>query len=105
MGTSLVNVIQSRLKSSYPQIFFNSCLSCKFSETLKDLLDVKLNFNHHIKEKMTKAMKGTGVIKRLSTIFPQYPLPTIYKSSVRLHFNYRNVLYDQQNNKKVYVKN
>ena len=28
-------------------------------------LDEKFYFNHHVKEKMFKAMKGTGVIRKL----------------------------------------
>ena len=49
-------------------------------------------------------MKGVSVIKRLSRMSPQYSLLTIYKSFVLLHFDYGDVLYDQRNNKEVYVK-
>ena len=54
-------------KSSHPQISFNNVpVSCaSFQKHLGICLDEKLNFNHHIKGKMTKAMKGIGVIKRL----------------------------------------
>ena len=55
-------------KSSHPQIFFNNVsVSCtSIQKHLQIYLDEKLSFNHHIKEKMTKVMKGIGVIKRLS---------------------------------------
>ena len=52
-----------------------------------------------IREKMTKAMKGIGVIKRLSKILPWYSLLTRYKSFVRLHLDYGGILYDQPYNK------
>ena len=54
-------------KSSHPQVFFNnisvSCVS--FQKHLGIYLDEKLNFNHHIKEKMTKAMKEIGAILKI----------------------------------------
>ena len=59
-------------KSSHPLIYFNnvpvSCVS--FQKHLGVYLDKKLNFNHHIKKKMSKAMKGIGVIKKLSNMLP-----------------------------------
>ena len=48
---------------------------------------------------MTKAMKGIGVVKRLSKMLPRHSLPTIYKSFLSLHLDYSDILYDQPNNK------
>ena len=42
-------------------------------------LDETLNFNLHIKGKMSKALKGTGIIKKLGESLPQHSLVTIYK--------------------------
>ena len=86
-------------KSSHRQISFNNVpVSCaSFPKHLEIYLDEKLNFNHHIKEKMTKAMKGIGAIKRLSKMLPQHSLLTIYKSFVRPHLDYGDILYDQPN--------
>ena len=47
---------------------------------------------------MTKAMKGIGVMKRLSKMLPQHSLLTIYKSFVKPHLDYSDILYDQPNN-------
>ena len=52
-----------------------------------------------LKKKMTKAMKGIGVIKILSKMLPQHSLLRIYKSFVRPHLAYGYILYDQPNNK------
>ena len=52
-----------------------------------------------ILKKMTKAMKGIGVIKLLSKILPRHSLLRIYKSFVRPHLAYGYILYDQPNNK------
>ena len=60
-------------------------------------LDETLNFNLHIKEKMSKALKGIGIIKKLSRNLPQHSLVTIYKSFVRPHLDYGDIVYDQPN--------
>ena len=93
-------------KPSHPQVFFNDIPVSRvsFQKHLGIYLDEKLNFNHHIKEKMTKAMKGIGVIKRLSKMLPRHSLVTIYKPFVRSHLDYGDILYDQPNNKSFCLK-
>ena len=59
----------------------------------------KLNFSHHINVKMSKAKKGVGIMKRLLSTLPRKALITIYKSFIRPHLDYCNVIYDQPNNK------
>ena len=51
-------------------------------------LDEILNFNLHIKENMSKALKGIHIIKKLSKSLLQQSLVTIYKSFVRPHLDY-----------------
>ena len=41
-------------------------------------LDEKLNFNHHINVKISKANKGIGIIKRFLNILPGKSLITIF---------------------------
>ena len=53
---------------------------------------------------MTKTIKGVGTIKGLSRMFPQYSLPTIYKSFVWSDLDYGDVLYDQQKNESLCQK-
>ena len=87
-------------KSSHPQISFNNMpvFCVNFQKHLGLYLDEKLNFNYHIKEKICKAMQGVGVIRKLSKILPRNSLITIYKSFLRRHLGYGDVLYDQRNN-------
>ena len=87
-------------KLSHPQISFNNVpvSHASFQKHLGIYIDEKLNFNHNIKEKMTKVMKGIGFIKRLSMTLPRHSLLTIYKSFVQPHLNYADILYDQPNN-------
>ena len=48
---------------------------------------------------MSKAMKEIGVIHKLSKTLPRHSLTTIYKSFVRSHLDYGDIIYDQPNNK------
>ena len=70
-----------RLRSNVP------VKRCSIQKHLGFHLDEKLNFNHHVKEKITKTNKGIGVIKKLSNILPRDALLTIYKSFVRPHLD------------------
>ena len=61
-------------------------------------LDGQLNFNTHIKEKIAKANKGIGIIRKWAHLLPRESLITIYKSFVRPHIDYGDIIYDQPNN-------
>ena len=43
-------------------------------------------------------MKGIGIIKKLSNVFPKKSLITIYKSFVSPHLDYGDLIHDQPNN-------
>ena len=43
-------------------------------------------------------MKIIGSIKRLNSFLPRFSLLTIYKSFVRPHLDYGDVIYDHPNN-------
>ena len=47
---------------------------------------------------MLKAMKGIGIIKKISKTLSWNSLTTTYKLFVRLHLDYGDIIYDQQNN-------
>ena len=57
-------------------------------------LDIKLTFNHHLKEKFAKANKGIGVIRKLFRFLPRSTLLNIYKLCVRPHLDYGHLIYD-----------
>ena len=61
-------------------------------------LDVKLNFSGHINEKIKKTNKDFNVIKKLHLSLPRSSLITVYKSFIRLHLDYGDIIYDQSNN-------
>ena len=56
-------------------------------------LDSKLTFANHITEKISKAQKGVGVIKYLSSYLPVKTLDQIYKMHVRPHLDFCDIIY------------
>ena len=87
-------------KPAHPPVIFNNVpvKRCSIQKRLGIHLDEKLNFNHHVKEKITKANKGIGVIKKLSNTLPRDAMLTIYQSFVRPHLDYGDIIYDQPQN-------
>ena len=85
------------LKKSHPKVNFNNSPVVRntYQKHLGLYLDEKLNFSHHIKEKISKAYRGIKVIKKLRIISPKQSLLTINKSFIRPHFDFRDVVYDQ----------
>ena len=49
-------------------------------------------------KKMSKALKGIGIIKKLSKSLPLHSLVTVYKSFMRPHLDYGDIIYVQPNN-------
>ena len=58
----------------------------------------KLTFKHHINEKINNANKCIGIIRKLNNILPRSTLLTIYRSFIRSHLDYGDVIYDQPEN-------
>ena len=59
------------------------------------LLDVRLDFQGHLKNKYSKVNKTMGLLCKLHNTLPRLPLLTIYKSFIRPHLDYGDVIYDQ----------
>ena len=57
-----------------------------------------LNFNLYIKQKMSKAMKAIGIIKKLGETLPRHSLVVIYKPFVRPHLDHGDIISAQTNN-------
>lgn len=95
-------VIFSRknVKGGHPNLVFNNCNVQKVTSQkhLGIILDEKLSFNEHLKDKLNKANKGIGVLRKLYHYLPHSALLTIYKSFIRPHLDYGDVIYDQPSN-------
>ena len=97
-------VIFSRKSNSnsfpYPPVKFNenNITKCSYQKHLGIVLDLKLNCNTHIDQKIKKCNKLIGLMKRLSVNLPRSALLTIYKSFIRPHLEYGDILYDKPDN-------
>ena len=64
---------------THPSSFFNNSL-IEQATTQKHLgltLDQKLTFQYHVNEKIKKAMKGIGLLRKLQPILPRTCLLTV----------------------------
>ena len=58
----------------------------------------KLDFKFNVDQKIKKCNKLIGLIRRLSVNVPRNALLTIYKSFIRPHLDYGDILHDKPEN-------
>ena len=76
--------------------FTNSQASQTESQKHLDLIsDNKLNFNEHLKGVLDTISKTIGLIRKIHPILPRISLLNIYKTFVRTHLDYGDIIYDQ----------
>ena len=83
-----------------PEINFNNAAVATqdHQKHLGLILDQELAFDRHIDEKINKANRGIGLIRRLRVFLPRDSLVTIYKAHVRPHLDYGDIVYDRPGN-------
>ena len=83
--------------TNHPPLFFNEndVPKTTLQKHLGMFLDSKLNFSEHLKTIFQKTNKTIRLLRKLQTLFPRAPLITIYKSFIRLHLDYGDMIYDQ----------
>ena len=88
---------QKTSSKPYPSSNFNDnpVHQVQLQEHLGLFLDPKLSFDEHIQCILIKARKIIGLIRKLQPIIPRAALLTIYKSFLRPHLDYGDVIYDQ----------
>ena len=95
-----IEVIFSHKKNKpvHPPLFFNGIPVKRESHTehLGVILDERLNFRLHIQEKIKKANKGLGLLKFLSRFTTRPVLDKMYKTYVRPHLDYADIIYHDQ---------
>ena len=87
---------KSILISSYFQQ--NDVKKCSHQKHLGIIFDSKLDFNIHVDNKVKNCCKIIGLIKGLSVSVPRKALLIIYKSFIRQHLDYGDILYDKPEN-------
>ena len=81
----------------HPTIYFNDSpvVSLPFTKHLGMILDSKPNFEQHLSEKISKANTGIGLIKSLRYDLDRKTLLTVYKSYIRPHLDFGDIIYDR----------
>ena len=85
------------MKSSHPRVYFNNIPvnSTSVHKHHGMLLDDKLSYEYHIKFLLNKIKKIIGLLRKFQQILPRQSLITIYKSFIRPHLDYGDIVYDQ----------
>ena len=88
---------RKKMKPSYPSVYFNNIpvSSTSVHKHLGILLDDKLSYEHHLKSVLNKVKKTIGILRKFQQILPRHSLITIYKSSIRPHLDYGDIVYDR----------
>ena len=87
-------------KPNQPSVKFNNTVVIQ-SATHKDLgiiFDLKLDFQEHLKGKLSKISKPIVLLKKLQKILTTPSLLTIYKPFIGVHLDYGNTIYDKPYN-------
>ena len=87
-------------KPNHPSLNFNNTvvIQLKNHKHLVMILDTKLDFQEHLKDKLSKISKTTGLLRKLQKILTRAPLLTIYNSFIRPHLDYGDIIYDKTYN-------
>ena len=59
------------------------------------VLDTKLDFSLHLKNVQNKVNKTIGFLRKLQDTLPRTSLITIFKSFIRPHLDYGEIIYDR----------
>ena len=92
--------------STHPTLNFNNNTVTESvpQKHLGMFLDTKLDFQGHLKSIFNKVNKTIGLLRKLHNTLPRLPLLTIYKSFIRPHLDYGNIMYDQAYNASFHQK-
>ena len=88
-------------KPNHPELIFNNIPvnQTSYQKHLGMFLDNKLNFGEHLKYITNKVNKSIGLLHKLQMILPRRSLVIIYKSFIRAHLDYGDIMFDQAFNK------
>ena len=84
-------------KEYHPPLAFNNnnVWETNSQKHLGVVLDSCLSFEDHLKMIINKVNKTMGILRKLQNILPRSALLTIYKSFIRPHIDYGDIIYDQ----------
>ena len=82
----------------------NNVLETNSQKHLGVVLDNRLSFEDHLKMILNKVNKTIGLLRKLQNNLPRSALLTIYKSFIRPHLDYGDIIYDQAYNAHHFTK-
>ena len=59
------------------------------------ILDSKLSYKNHLQSVFSSVTKTIGLLRKFQSTLPRKSLVTIYRSFIRPHLDYSDVVYDQ----------
>ena len=94
--------VSSPSKVTHPNLTFigKGVHSFPFQKYLGLVLDSKLNFGMHLKEKISIVNNGIALLKKVIYFIPRKPLLPIYKAFFRPHLDCFDIIYDKLRNEK-----
>ena len=83
-------------KQNHPSFNFNNSVVIQSitHEHVGVIFNTKLDFQKHLKNKLSKISKTIELLRKLKKILTRLPLLTIYKSFSRPHLDYGNIIYN-----------
>ena len=87
-------------KPNHPSLNFNNMVVIQSTthKRLGMILDTKLDFQEHLKDKLSKISRTIGLLRKLQKILTRPPLLTIHKSFIRPHLDYGDIIYHKAYN-------
>ena len=82
----------------------NSVNKVQFQKHLGVYLDKRLDFREYFRNIFKMSNRTISLLRKLQNILRRAPLVTIYKSFIRPHLYYRDILYDQMFNNSFHEK-
>ena len=83
-------------KPNHPSLNFNNTIVIQ--STNHKHLGMVLDTQEHLKDKLSKISKTIGLLRKLQKILTRAPLLAIYKSFIRPHLYYGDIIYDKAYN-------
>ena len=93
-------------KISHPSLRFNNSIVSQtpYQKHRGTFLDARLTFEEHLKVITTKVNKTIGLLRKLQKTLLRPVLMTMYKTFVRPHLDYGDIIYDQAYNETFHQK-
>ena len=86
-------------KEYHPPLAFSSnVLETNSQKHLGVVLDNRFSFQDHLKMTLTKVKKAEEIFRKVQNILPRSARLTIYKSFIRPHLDYGDIIYDRAYN-------